>query len=140
MEKDEFDNKGLRAILNYGHTAGHAIEAASSYSGKYDHGESVAIGMAIAADVAFKLKILSGKDLQRIISLIEICGLPVKAGGLNPSKIYNALTHDKKFIRGKNRFVLPTGIGKVRVVEDVPEAIIKKAISDHLTPSTKKKR
>ena len=132
VEKDEFDDRGLRAILNYGHTAGHAIEAASLYSGKYDHGESVAIGMAIAADIALKLKMLTKKDAQRITSLIKKCGLPVRAKGLNPLKIYNALAHDKKFIRRKNRFVLPAGIGKVKLVEGVPERVIKRAILNHL--------
>lgn len=132
VAKDEFDDKGLRAILNYGHTAGHAIEAASSYSGKYDHGESVAIGMMIAADIAFKLKMLTQKDTERIRSLIKRCGLPIEAKGLSASKIYASLLHDKKFIRGKNRFVLPVGIGRVRLTEDIPAAIIKKAIANHL--------
>ena len=132
VAKDEFDDKGLRVILNYGHTAGHAIEAASSYSGKYDHGQSVAIGMAIAADIALKLKLIAAKDAQRITSLIKRCGLPVDVKGLSFSKIYGALGHDKKFIRGKNRFVLPAGIGKVRIVEDIPERIIREAITGHL--------
>ncbi len=132
VAKDEFDDKGLRVILNYGHTAGHAIEAASSYSGKYDHGESVAIGMAIAADIALKLKMITQKNAQRITSLIKRCGLPVQAKGLNSSRIYNSLLHDKKFIRGKNRFVLPVGIGRARVTEGIPAAIIKKAIARHL--------
>ena len=132
VEKDEFDSKGLRVVLNYGHTAGHAIEAASAYSGKYGHGESVAIGMAIAADISFNMGTISEKDAHRIIALIKRCGLPIQAKGLSSSKIYNALLHDKKFIRGKNRFVLPIGIGKVRIVEDIPEAVIKKAITNHL--------
>ncbi len=132
VSADEFDNKGLRVILNYGHTAGHAIEAASEYSGLYDHGESVAIGMAIAADIAVSLKLLSSRDADRIISLIIKCGLPARAKGLSAGKIYAALGHDKKFIRGKNRFVLPAGIGNVKIVEGVPEKIIKKAIEGRL--------
>ena len=129
----ELDNKGLRVILNYGHTAGHAIEAASGYSARYDHGESVAIGMAVAADIALALKLIGPKDAGRIISLIEKCGLPVRAKGLKARKIYAALSHDKKFVKGKNRFVLPVGIGKVRIAEGVPEKIVKKAIEERLS-------
>ena len=138
VEKDEFDNKGLRTILNYGHTVGHAIEAASSYSGKYGHGESVAIGMAIAADIAFSLKMITREDSLRITSLIEKCGLPIQAKNLSLSKIYTALLRDKKFIRGKNRFVLPAGIGRVRVAEGIPEAIIKRYIAAHLVTNNKR--
>jgi 3-dehydroquinate synthase len=133
VAKDELDNKGLRIILNYGHTAGHAIEAASSYSGRYDHGESVAIGMAIAAQISLKLKMISEKDALRITSLIKKCGLALCAKGLDFSKIYKSLGHDKKFIRARNRFVLPVGIGKVRVVEGVPGHIIKDAILKYVT-------
>ena len=132
VAKDEFDNKGLRAILNYGHTAGHAVEAASSYCGRYDHGESVAIGMAIAAGMALKLRMLSREDTRRIVSMIKRCGLPVRVKGLSFSKLYESLSHDKKFIRGKNRFVLPVGIGRARIVEDVPKRVIKEAITQHL--------
>ena len=133
VAKDEFDNKGRRAILNYGHTAGHAIEAASSYSGRYDHGESVAVGMAIAADISLKLKLISPADADRITSLIKKCGLGLQIKKVALSKIYNSLLHDKKFIRGRNRFVLPEGIGRVRIVENVPESVIKKSIAKHLT-------
>ena len=133
VEKDEFDKKGLRIILNYGHTAGHAIEASSAYSGKYGHGESVAIGMAIAADIARKLGIIKDADADRIISLIKQCGLPISAKGLKLSKICDSLARDKKFVRGANRFVLPTGIGNVRILASVPENIIRKTISEHLS-------
>jgi 3-dehydroquinate synthase len=132
VAKDEFDNKGLRAILNYGHTAGHAVEAASAYSGRYDHGESVAVGMAISAEMAVRLKMLRRKDGLRIVSMIKRCGLPVRVKGLNFSKLYDSLGHDKKFIRGKNRFVLPVGIGRVKIVEDVPKRVIKEVITQHL--------
>ena len=132
VSKDEFDKKGLRAILNYGHTAGHAIEAASSYSGRYGHGESVAVGMAIAADIACRLKLLAPKDVRRISAVIKRCELPLQVKGLSFLRIYSSLGHDKKFIHGKNRFVLPVGIGTVRLVEGVPEKVIKEAIKEHL--------
>ncbi len=132
VSSDEFDNRGMRIILNLGHTAGHAIEAASGYSGRYDHGESVAIGMAIACDISSKLKMIKREDARRITELIGKCGLPTAFKG-DPKKIYKALCHDKKFISGKNRFVLPAGIGKVRIVEGIPENIVKDCIRGRLS-------
>lgn len=128
VEKDEFDKKGIRAILNYGHTVGHAIETASAYSGKYDHGEAVAIGMVASARIAEKLGMLSSRDAFRIETLIEKCGLPTKVKGLKLHAIYNALLHDKKFVNGKARMVLPVAIGKVKVVDNVPERVIKEVL------------
>lgn len=132
VEKDEFDNKGVRATLNYGHTIGHAVEAASAYSGLYDHGESVAIGMAAAVVVSLNLKLIKPSDARRILSLIAKCGLPLDVKSIKLTKIREALSHDKKFIHGINRFILPAAIGKVRIVEDVPERIVKDAILAHL--------
>ena len=132
VEKDELDRKGIRAALNFGHTIGHAIEAASSYSGRYNHGEAVALGMIVACEIALKLKMLKSSDADRIRDLISKCGLPTKIKGLRLSDIYNAQLHDKKFVNCKNRFVLPAGIGKIRIVEAVPETIIKESIKKFL--------
>lgn len=129
VEQDEHDDKGVRAILNYGHTIGHAIEAAASYSRKYSHGEAVAIGMAAAAYISRKRGILPADDLTRICALIKEAGLPVRAQGVAVSGIYKALLHDKKFIRGLPRFVLPAGIGRVRVVEGIKASEIKAALA-----------
>lgn len=132
VERDELDRTGLRAILNYGHTVGHAVESASSYSSRYNHGESVAIGMAVASDIALKLKLTSPAVCERIKGLIKKAGLPIKITGLSLSKICSSLAHDKKFVRGKNRLVLPVSIGKARVVEGVPDKIISEAIKKNL--------
>jgi len=132
VSKDERDNKGLRIILNYGHTAGHAIEAASSYAGKYDHGESVSVGMLIAVDIAREMHIINLRDAGKMAALIKKCGLPSKVKGISLAKVYSSLLHDKKFTGGRNRFVLPVGIGKIKVVEGVPVNIIKQAISGHI--------
>lgn len=129
VERDEFDKEGARAVLNYGHTVGHAIEAAAGYSHRYAHGEAVAIGMVVAAEIAFTLKILRAEDAFRIIALIKEYSLPVTIKRLGFEKIYSALGHDKKFIHGKNRFVLPCGIGRTKFVEGVPESIIRNAIT-----------
>lgn len=128
VEEDELDKKGARAILNYGHTIGHAIEAASSYSKIYNHGEAVAIGMVIANRISSHLGLISDGDACRIESLIEKCGLPTRIKGLKFSAIYDAHLRDKKFIRGKNRFVLPVCIGKVRLVAGIENSVITEAI------------
>lgn len=132
VERDELDNKGLRIMLNYGHTIGHAIEAACRFSKRYSHGEAVAIGMAAAAGIAARLNVLNSRDRDRIAALIENCGLPTSARGLKARAIYEAYLHDKKFIRGRNRFVLPERIGSVRIVGSVPEKMVKEAIKRSL--------
>jgi 3-dehydroquinate synthase len=130
--EDELDRKGKRIVLNYGHTIGHAIEAAGSYSNKYNHGEAIAIGMCVAADIASKLNLLKKGDAEKIECLIKRCGLPTKAKGLKLKKIYEAHLHDKKFAKNKNRFVLPSALGKVHVVEAVPERLISEAVKSRL--------
>jgi len=128
VEEDEFDKKGKRVILNYGHTIGHAIESASGYSGKYNHGEAVAIGMICAARISSMLGLLKEVDRIRIERLIKRCGLTKKISGLKIPHIYDALMRDKKFIHGKTRMVLPVRIGKVRVVEGIQRSVIIESI------------
>ena len=132
VEEDEFDNKGRRVILNYGHTIGHAVESASGYSKRYSHGEAVAIGMACAARISSKLGLIKDSGRSRIESLIKRCGLPVKITGLKLPRIYDALSRDKKFIHGKNRFVLPVKIGKVKIVEGIKRSIIIESIKESM--------
>ena len=132
VQKDEYDTKGVRAILNYGHTVGHALEAASGYSSKlYYHGEAIAIGMVAAAKIAAKMEILKGRHLRRIIGLIKKAGLPVKISKrLKINRIIEAQLYDKKIIHGVNRFVLPTKIGKVKIYENVSRKIVYDVIKD----------
>lgn len=127
---DEKDVKGVRAILNYGHTIGHAIEAASGYKGAYNHGEAIAIGMVAAASISNKMGVLSAKELANIKNIINKAGLPIKTYKFKSLKILKAISHDKKFIHGINRFVLPVRIGKVKIVENVPKKIILEAIKE----------
>ena len=124
VKEDEFDRLGSRAVLNYGHTIGHAIETACGYSKKYNHGEAIAIGMVVAAFISLKMGLVKKSDVDRIESLIRKCGLPVKAKGLKLSSVYGAHFHDKKFIHGVNRFVLPAGIGRARIVEKIPKSVV----------------
>lgn len=127
VEKDEREEKGLRTVLNFGHTIGHAIEAASDYSG-YTHGEAVALGMLVAADISRDLGFLKEKTLERIERLLKNIGLPTVIEQVLPEKIIRAQFHDKKFSGAKNKLVLLKDIGKVLVVKDVPLAVIKEAV------------
>jgi 3-dehydroquinate synthase len=131
VEKDELDRKGIRAALNYGHTIGHAIETAEGYSDLIYHGEAIAIGMVVAGRIAVKMGMMRPAELARIKSLIGNAGLPTKIrSGRLFAPIFAAHLHDKKFIRGKNRLVLPTGIGRVRIVEGVPDSVIRGALKE----------
>jgi 3-dehydroquinate synthase len=124
---DEKETKGIRTILNFGHTIGHAVEAAGKFE-YYHHGEAVALGMRVAADLSCRLKMLNPLDVCRINELLDTVGLPKKIKGVSLPKIMEHMEHDKKFQAGKNRFVLATRIGKVRVVEGVARPAIIAAI------------
>ncbi|HLF18174.1 MAG TPA: 3-dehydroquinate synthase [Candidatus Omnitrophota bacterium] len=124
---DEKETKGIRSILNFGHTIGHAIEAAGRYKG-YQHGEAIALGMRVASDISVSMKLLSRKEEQRINDLITHVGLPRRIRGIKLSDILKAMRHDKKFPAGRNRFVLATRIGKVKLVTGVPLSVIAKTI------------
>ena len=125
--EDEKETKGVRVILNFGHTVGHAIEAAGKYD-RFQHGEAVALGMRIAADISQQLGLLGSINAALINQVLSDIGLPEKIGKLSMARILKIMQHDKKFITGKNRFVLATQIGKVKVVEGVSLDIIKNSI------------
>lgn len=130
VEQDEYDTLGLRAILNFGHTIGHAIEAASGYSSRITHGEAVAAGMTKASLIAVKRKLMQKSDYEKIKELTEKLFPKSKIKKLPPASIMSALSYDKKFIRGTSCFILPVGIGSVRVVDDIPQALIRKVIEN----------
>jgi 3-dehydroquinate synthase len=126
VEKDERETD-LRRILNYGHTIGHAIEAASGYS--LAHGSAVAIGMVAAAELAVLKGILAADEKLRIEEMINDFGLPVKIPGeLDRQEITNYLKTDKKTVGGRVFFVLPTTIGKVIITDEVDEKHIAKVL------------
>lgn len=126
-EIDERDEKDIRIILNFGHTIGHAIEAASNYK-VYKHGEAISIGMLCAGEIACRLGLLNNKDFLRLDKLIESAGLPKKIRKCSVEDIMKSMRHDKKFVNGANRFVLPVEIGKVKIVKDIDENLIKGVI------------
>ena len=129
VEQDEWDKKGVRVILNFGHTAGHAIEAAAKFSRGYTHGEAVAIGMLVACDIARKLEVLEDEALvSRIEKTLIKFNLPVFYKGLELEAILRAISYDKKQVNGANRFVLPVSLGKVKAVSDIPMNVVIQAL------------
>ncbi|MCE1905810.1 3-dehydroquinate synthase, partial [Enterobacter hormaechei] len=109
---DEKELSGLRALLNLGHTFGHAIETEMGY-GVWLHGEAVSAGMVMAARTAQLIDNFSEQDTQRIIRLLERANLPVHGPQNMPPEAYLPhMMRDKKVIAGKLRLVLPTKIGK----------------------------
>ncbi len=125
--KDEREERGLRTILNFGHTLGHAIEAAARFKA-YNHGEAIALGMVIAVDISKSLGLIDNFIGERVKDLIKKAGLPLKIKGLSQESIINAHYRDKKFIGSKNRFVLIRGIGKAEIRENIPLGVIKEAL------------
>jgi len=110
---------GTRALLNLGHTFGHAIETAMGY-GVWLHGEAVAAGMVMAADLSRRLGILSEADVRRLIVLLERTGLPVSVPGITVARFIELMSVDKKVASGKIRFVLLERLGSAIIREDVP--------------------
>ena len=127
VEQDEREEKGIRTILNFGHTIGHAIEAAAKYKG-YNHGEAIALGMLVASDISTELNLIDTITAQRIESLITAVGLPTKIGKISCGEIIKMHYHDKKFTGSQNKLVLIKGIGKTKVIKNIPLKIIRQAL------------
>ena len=129
VAQDETET-GLRAILNFGHTIGHALEAISGY-GKYLHGEAIAIGQVAAAELSTRLAGLPAKDVERIRTLFRRAGLPVgvKLGAASRKEIFSAMRLDKKVSGGEIKFVLARKIGRVQYGQKVPVALIDEALN-----------
>ncbi len=127
VELDEKE-EGVRAILNYGHTIGHALESLTSYK-KYRHGEAVAMGMIYATRIAMEMNLADDTVLKRQESLLKKLGLSLKDNELNPDDIVRVLYQDKKTIGGKLRFVLPTRIGDVAITGEASDEVILKVLT-----------
>ncbi len=118
VEEDPTE-RGVRAILNFGHTLGHALEAVTAYE-QYSHGEAVAVGMALVAQLSERLGYCSRAVRDRLCSLLEVLHLPISYTGIAPQSLLEAMTHDKKSLNGVVRFVLLEDIGKVAYHQNVP--------------------
>lgn len=121
---------GLRAVLNYGHTVGHGIEAASGYS-RYTHGEAVSIGMVTAALISETIGLAARGTAKEIVETLEPFGLPVAIdANVDLDKVVIAMRYDKKSVFGKSGFVLPKRIGEVVTTDSVTESEVLQAINE----------
>jgi 3-dehydroquinate synthase len=126
VQGDERDG-GLRNILNYGHTFGHALEATTEY-GTWLHGEAVSIGMEVAGRLAVARGLIDEADLVRQRRLLKAIGLPLACPGVDGVAILAAMQHDKKVQAGRTRWILPTRIGHAQIYKDVPLEDVQAAI------------
>lgn len=129
VQKDPFETKGLRALLNFGHTAGHAIEAAAGYR-DYLHGEAISIGMFVALFISQEMEFLEPIDRIRLGTLLTKAGLPAQVRKPLPlARILEFMSRDKKVHQGAVRFVLLKKIGEAVSGQSVPQDILEPALS-----------
>lgn len=128
VEQDEFDKLGIRNVLNFGHTIGHALELSAQYA--LTHGEAISIGMVAASRIALQLRVCEASFPARLEALLGRAGLPLSYSGHTSlfDAVVRALQLDKKFRNGKNLFVLPEKPGAWRSCEDVDWEIVHGAI------------
>ncbi|MDP9089534.1 MAG: 3-dehydroquinate synthase [Pseudomonadota bacterium] len=129
VERDEREND-LRAILNFGHTFGHAIEAATAYE-KYLHGEAVAIGMLIAADLSHRMGLINAPVKARLREILVRAGLPTEAPRIGASKAQQLMQMDKKVMSGSIRLVLLEKLGRAIVTDRYPRAALEATLVEH---------
>ncbi len=138
VEADEKE-QNLRAILNFGHTFGHALEAEAGYDGNLLHGEAVSIGMVMAIELSKNLGHLSGQDAGRAVDYIRSIGLPTNINSIegstswHPDRLIQHMQHDKKVSNGQLRFVLIKGIGEAYLTADVEKKQVYSAIEKSLS-------
>jgi 3-dehydroquinate synthase len=118
---------GARALLNFGHTFGHAIEAATGY-GTWLHGEAVAAGMVMASELSLLMGRLRKTDVERVRGVVKRAGLPVVGPALAPERLLELMALDKKAARGRTRFVVLEAIGRARLAADIDDAQVRRAV------------
>jgi shikimate kinase / 3-dehydroquinate synthase len=125
VEEDPFEG-GRRAVLNLGHTAGHALERISGFTLR--HGEAVSIGLGVAARIADRLGCTETGLVERIVAVLRAWDLPVRCPSYPASSILGAMTHDKKKRRGRLRWILPLAIGEVILADDISQAVVEEIL------------
>jgi len=128
VNQDEKE-KGIRSVLNYGHTFGHVIENLTNYK-TYLHGEAVAIGMVMANELSKKLGYLSEKEANEIKKLLEKYNLPTTFKIKDIDEFYNHFFLDKKTLNNEIKFIIPERIGKYKIVKNIDENIIKEVLKE----------
>ena len=127
VSRDERES-GLRAILNFGHTIGHAIETATGYT-TFLHGEAIAIGMHVEAILANEAGLISSEGVSRIRHLLKTFGLPTEIpASIDIPALFEAMKLDKKAVSGDVKFILPEQIGRVRIQGNISEKTVHQAI------------
>ncbi len=129
VEQDERD-LGLRNILNYGHTIGHAVETVSDF--QVSHGRAVAIGMLAAAEISKRMGLLNKSDVARLEELLTRAGLLAPVSKMEVDRLIETMHHDKKIVEGKIKFVLLKAIGEVIVIDDTNLEMVKDVLSEKL--------
>ena len=138
VSRDEREG-GLRAILNFGHTIGHAIETATAYTA-FLHGEAVAIGMLAEALLANTLGLISSEEIAKIQHLLKTYGLPTELpNNIDTARLCEVMKLDKKAVSNSLKFILPEQIGRVRIQADIPEETIQNAVKKTVSGSTGKR-
>ena len=127
VAKDETEG-GIRAILNFGHTFGHAIETALGY-GTWLHGEAVAAGMVMAAELSRRVGYLTENDVQKVKGLLELAGLPVNSPPIDTATYIRLMKKDKKAQHGEMRFILLKSLGKAVIADDIPVELVQETVS-----------
>jgi 3-dehydroquinate synthase len=126
VSEDERES-GARALLNFGHTFGHAIEAGTGY-GAWLHGEAVSAGMVMAAELSQLMGHLKKNEVSRVRELLKRAGLPVKGPALAPERLLELMAVDKKAAKGRTRFVVLEEIGRAALRADIDDAAVRRAI------------
>ena len=127
VSRDERETLGVRVLLNYGHTIGHAIEAATGYD-TYLHGEAVSVGMMGAANIALHRGLLDAEAVERQADMLRSFGLPLSCEGVSVDAIEEAMRSDKKVSAGSIRWVLLDGIGNAVTRNDVPPELVRQTL------------
>lgn len=130
VARDERENN-LRAILNFGHTFGHAIEAATHYD-TYLHGEAVGLGMVMATDLSQRLGLLNGSDDERVRDLLARAGLPVDPPRIGVARAFELMQMDKKVLAGTVRLVLLERLGRAVLSGDYDQAALNATLAEYL--------
>ena len=130
VERDERE-RGERALLNLGHTFGHAIESATAYR-QWLHGEAVGAGLVMAASMSAACGYLAPADAERVRRLIERAGLPTRIAGVSPDAALEQMSMDKKVLGGRVRLVLLRGIGDAFLTADYPREALKRTLAAHV--------
>ena len=129
VSQDERETLGIRIMLNYGHTIGHALEASTEY-GRFFHGEGVSVGMMGAARMAEQMGMISSELVDRQYELLRRFNLPTSAAGVDVDGIFRAMSMDKKVEAGSNRWVMLEEVGRSVVRSDVPKDLVEKTVRE----------